>query len=371
MAVRFNLKFPYPLALRDIAVSIQLRKKGAYDGPKDNAKVDQGAPILNGIGPYKVVAFESSMRVVVERFDDYYKDSPKGRPAIKRIVFRAIPGWGSQQAELLSGDVDWMYNVPSDIARSVGAMGRAQYLNGPSMRIGFIPMDAANVTGSDNNPFAKLDVRRAMIHAIDREALVRQVVKANSKVIHSACHPMQFGCTQDVMKYNHDSDKARQLLKAAGHPNGFTFKFWVYRELPVAKAIIADLAKVGIKARLTYVAAGKLARARRRRDIAAYFATWGSGGTADTAAIASRHWPVSSNRNLSGDKEVEKYMMAAQRTRNPQKRKELYAKGLRLIAERAYWVPLYAFSLNYLTSNDLDFPVPRDGQPRLYRAKWK
>jgi peptide/nickel transport system substrate-binding protein len=76
MAVRFNLKFPYPLALRDIAVSIQLRKKGAYDGPKDNAKVDQGAPILNGIGPYKVVAFESSMRVVVERFDDYYKDSP-------------------------------------------------------------------------------------------------------------------------------------------------------------------------------------------------------------------------------------------------------------------------------------------------------
>lgn len=64
-------------------------------------------------------------------------------------------------------------------------------------------------------------------------------------------------------------------------------------------------------------------------------------------------------------------MMAAQRTVDTEQRKELYAKGLQLIAEQAYWVPLYSFTLNYLTSNDLDYPVPDDGRPRLYRANWR
>lgn len=238
------------------------------------------------------------------------------------------------------------------------------------MRVGFIVLDAVGYTGKDN-PFTKLEVRQAMNHAINREAIVKHIAGGVSEVIHSACHPVQFGCTQNVKKYAYSPETARKLLTAAGYPKGFEFDFWAYREKPVAEAIMADLAHVGVKARMRYVKSGTLGRARRSREVQSYFATWGSGSTADTAAIASVHFSPKSNRNLSRDREVEKHIMDAERTIDREARQEAYEQGLGLIAERALWVPLYAYTLNYLVANDVDFEPPRDGLPRLFLVKWK
>jgi peptide/nickel transport system substrate-binding protein len=74
---------------------------------------------------------------------------------------------------------------------------------------------------------------------------------------------------------------------------------------------------------------------------------------------------------MSGDPKVTELMLGAEKTNDPKKREALYREGLQLIAEQAYWAPLYAFTANYLTSNDLNFPVPQDGLPRLYSTSWK
>ena len=122
---------------------------------------------------------------------------------------------------------------------------------------------------------------------------------------------------------------------------------------------------------LRYSKLPALNKARKDRKIQAYFGTWGSGGTADTAAIANVHWSIDTDRNMSGDPKVTELMLGAEKTNDPKKREALYREGLQLIAEQAYWAPLYAFTLNYLTSNDLNFPVPQDGLPRLYSTSWK
>jgi peptide/nickel transport system substrate-binding protein len=325
---------------------------------------------LTGTGPYKVVSFQPGKKVVLERFDGYYKESPKGVPAIKTIVIRSIPDWGTQQAELMSGGIDWMYSVPTDMAENMGKTERAAHLKGPSLRIGFIVLDAAGVTGKDG-PLTKKAVRQALNHAIDRQAIVDNLVKGDSQVVYSACHPVQFGCAQDVRRYAYDPEKAKKMLSEAGYPDGFELALWAYREKDVAEAIAADLTKAGVKVDLRYVKLGALNKARRKGKIPAYFGTWGSGGLADTAAIANVHWREGSDRNLSGDPEVTKLMIGAEKTSDAAKRAALYEKGLKRIAEEAYWVPLYAFTLNYLVSKDLNFPVPRDGMPRLYKASWK
>ena len=368
-SVRFKLKVPYPLALRDMAARIPLRKNGIYEEGGKYVKTAQSAK-LTGTGPYKVVSFEPGKKVVLERFDGYYKESPKGVPAIKTIVIRSIPDWGTQQAELMSGGIDWMYSVPTDMAENMAKTGRAIDLKGPSLRVGFIVLDAAGVTAKDG-PLTKKAVRQALNHAIDRQAIVDNLVKGDSKVIYSACHPAQFGCAQDVRRYDFDPKKARKMIADAGYPNGFKLALWAYREKEVAEAIAADLTKVGVKVDLRYVKLGALNKARKKGQIPAYFGSWGSGGLADTAAIANVHWRKGSDRNLSGDPELTKLMIGAEKTRDPEKRAELYEKGLKRIAEEAYWVPLYTFTLNYLVSKDLNFPVPRDGLPRLYKASWK
>ena len=89
------------------------------------------------------------------------------------------------------------------------------------------------------------------------------------------------------------------------------------------------------------------------------------------AAIASRHWSKNIDRDFSRDPRVSEYMNAAERVSDPAKREQLYKKALQLIADQAYWVPLYAFTLNYLTSPDVDFQAPKDGFPRLYLVGWK
>jgi len=367
--VRMKLKRAYPLALRDAAVSIQLRKKGSYHGD-GKANKDAQSLQLNGTGPYKIVKFDPGKKVVLERFDGYYADSPKGRPAIKNIVFRTIPDWGTQQAEAMSGGIDWMYNVPTEVAETMANAPRTKLVPGPSMRIGFISMDSAGKVKKDS-PFKKLEVRQAMIHAINRESIVKHLVKGSSKVIHSVCHPVQFGCSQNVTKYEYDPAKAKALLKKAGYADGVEFDFWAYRERSVSEAIAADLRKAGFKPKFRYVKSSVLGRARRSNEVQSYFGTWGSGSTADAAAIVSVHWTLENDRNLTEDPDVAEQVVAAEASTDPEVRKAAYDKALGLIADRALAVPLYAFTLNYIASKDLDFQAPGDGLPRLFRAKWK
>jgi peptide/nickel transport system substrate-binding protein len=369
MSVRFNLKTPYALAIQALGRGVPLRRNGTYDAFAAKGKRPTGQSV-NGIGPYKVVSFRAGKKTVLERFEDYYKDSSKGRPAIKRISIRAIPDWGTQQAELLSGGLDWMYSVPTDIAENAGATGRAKFIAGASMRIGFIILDAGGYT-DPSGPLTKADVRRAIAHAINREAIVKYIVRGKSEVIHAACHPVQFGCTQDIAKYPYDPAKAKALLKAAGYPNGIKMELWAYREKEVAEAIAADLVKAGIKVKLRYTKLASLNKARKKRKIQSYFGTWASGSVADVAAIAVRHWSATTDRNLSKDSEVTALMLGGHKTTDVAKRKALYDKGLKRIADQALWIPLYAFTLNYLTSNDVVFEAPRDGFPRLHMVKWK
>jgi peptide/nickel transport system substrate-binding protein len=362
--VRFHLKFPYPMALRDMAISVMLRKKGTYDKGHDSKL------ILNAIGPYKVVKFTPGKEIEIERFKDYYAGSPKGQPPIKRMVFKVIPDIGTQQAELLSGGIDFMYAVPTDVADNLGHAPSVTHRVGPDMRIAFIMMDAGGYTGKDN-PFTKLQVRRAMNYAIDKQAIVKQLVRGTSEAIHTACNPVQFGCVQDVMNYPYDPAKVKQLLKEAGYPNGFAFELWAYRDKEVAEALVGDLNKAGIHATLRYVPLSVLARARRSRETPAIFASYGGGGTADTSAMAGVFFAAKTDRNYSRDAEVSQWLLDAERTLDPKQRSELYRKALSRIAEQAYWVPLYTFSENYLMAKDVAFQVPKDGVPRLYLTHWK
>lgn len=367
--VRFHLKTPYPLALRDMARRVRLREKNAY---VVNGKIDEDAMSHHfvGAGPYEVVSFQPGQRVVLKRFKDYYKESPKRPLAIKNIIIRVIPDLGTQQAELMSGGIDWMFKVPLDVAKSLGATPKAKHLSGPDLRIGFLVLDAHGYT-DPHGPLTKLDVRRAMNYAINRPAIAKYLVGGSSKPVYTPCHPAQFGCTQNVTKYPYNPKKAKALLAQAGYPHGFPLELWAYRNKTISEAIASDLKAVGINVHLRYVKLASLNQARAHRKIQAYFGTWGSGGTADTAAIARVHFSKTSDRNMSGDDQVSNLILAAEQTMDQAKRKKLYAKALKIITDKAYWVPMFSYAQNYLVNPDLNFPLEPDGLPRLYEASWK
>lgn len=362
--VRFHLKSVYPLVLRDMGARIPLRKAGTYDG---SGEVDRDAMAQKviGAGPYRVVSFEPGQELVLERFADYFGDQPE----IANIVVRNLPDIGTQQAELMSGGIDWMFNVPLDLAESIGGTPMAEHLAGPDLRVAFVVLDAAGYTDAEG-PLTKVAVRQAINHALNKAEMAEYLIGGSAEPIHTACHPAQFGCDTSVQDYPYDPERAKELLAEAGYPEGFPLELWAYREKPVAEAVAADLTAVGIDVNLRYVKLESLNQARANQDIAAYIGTWGSGGTADTAAIARIHF-ADSDRNLSGDAALQETVLAAEQTADQAKRGEIYTEALTRIADQAYWAPLFTYSANYLVSEDLDFPLDPDGLPRLQNASWK
>ena len=289
-SVRINMKRAYPLVLYDLSVYSRIRKKGTYDDPNKKGGIDKNAAQskLIGLGPYKVKEYVPLKKIVLERFEAYRKDGPKGFPSIKRITMRTVPDYGVQAAEMMSGNADWAYNVPHDIANDVHKSGRAKLVTGASMRVGFIVLDAAGTTSKDA-PTTKLKVRQALNHAIDRESLVKTLIKGTGSVIHSACNPVQFGCETDVKKYEYDVAKAKKLLAEAGYPKGFSTTLWVYREKYVAEALVGMLKKVGVKVKLRYLKGSQLRKAEKKNNAAATEYNAGAGiiSTTLTKALPS------------------------------------------------------------------------------------
>ena len=368
--VRFHLSAEYPLVIRDLARRVRIRPEGTYHDENGDPVQDAMATEHTGLGPYRVVSFSPGEEVVLERFEGYHEESPKAPIEIGNMVIRNIPDLGTQQAELMSGGIDWMFKMSRDVAESMGAAPDVDHVTSTDLRIGFLVLDAFGHTDPDG-PLTNRQVRQAMNHAVNRSEIAEFLMGGGSQPVHTACHPAQFGCTQQVPVYDHDPERAKALLAEAGYPDGFELELWSYRDKAIAEAVVADLEEIGIDVSLRHVKLASLNEARANREIEAYFGTWGSGGTPDTAAIARVHFNDTSDRNMSNDPAVVEDVLAAEVTGDQEERRRLYEKALTTIAEEAYWVPLVSYAQNFLVASDVDFPTYQDGLPRLYRASWK
>jgi peptide/nickel transport system substrate-binding protein len=270
----------------------------------------------------------------------------------------------------MSGGIDWTYQVPYEIAEDVARTGRAIHLSGPSMRIGYIVMDAMG-KHQPKNPFTHVKVRQAVNHAIDREAIATRIVRVRAGALHTACHPSQFGCTQDVHKYEYSPQKAKALLAEAGYPNGFEVDFWTARERPIMEAIVNQLQQVGIKANLRYVKNPTLSKARQDNQVVMYYGSSGSFSVPDAGAVMGDKFLPNSNENYTGNAEVAQTVAAAVTGYDPKARSEQFQKALKSIADQAYWAPVYHYSEEYLISKEVEFTAPRDGMQRLFLIRWK
>ena len=73
----------------------------------------------------------------MERYDGYYADSPKGKPAIGKIIIHEVPDAATEMAELLGGRADWIWKFSPDQFDAVGRMPNLQAMRAESMRVEF------------------------------------------------------------------------------------------------------------------------------------------------------------------------------------------------------------------------------------------
>lgn len=368
--VRLNLDKPFPTALVFLAGAGNILAKGHYDTAPARAdgKKDFGAVTPNGTGPYKVTDLKPGQSILMTRNDAYWEGSAKGKPQISKILFRTIKDSNTRTAELMTGAIDWIWDVPKDEAERLQRAPTLTIENAKTLRFSYIAFDALG--RSPDKRFADKRVRQAISHAINRKSLVDNLIGAPSEVIHSPCHPDQFGCSDDVTKYDYNPDKAKKLLAEAGHANGFEFELHAYRERHITEAIIGDLVRVGLKPRLVYLQYGPLVQAIHKGQVSAGNLTWGSSSIPDVSA-STGHFFTGTLDDLTQDKQVIDTIKEANATIDPAKRKEIWHRALKRIADEAFWVPLFTYAKYYAYSKNLDFKATSDEIPQFYSAKWK
>ena len=138
------------------------------------------------------------------------------------------------------------------IAQFVPA-GAAAILNGSTYKI--IKLKSSNhrelSMRNDQAPFTDPRVRQAVAYTIDRQGAVNALLSGDGEVANDTPFAPKFPSTDtSIPQRTQDIAKAKQLLAAAGHPNGFstTLDTEIYQEVPqLAQVIVADAAKAGIK----------------------------------------------------------------------------------------------------------------------------
>jgi peptide/nickel transport system substrate-binding protein len=236
------------------------------------------------------------------------------------------------------------------------------------MRFAYMSMDATGLSGND--AFKDVRVRQAVNYAINRNAIVAKLVGAGARVLNAACYPSQFGCDESVKAYEYNPEKAKQLLAEAGYANGFDVDIYGYRDRPVTEAMIGDLRNVGIRAKLTSVRFATFKELASQTKIPLRHATFGSWSISDISIVMEGFFQGVDEDN-SQDKDVIAWTKEAGRIIDADKRKELYSKALKRIAEQAYWAPLHTYGVLYAFHSDLDFKSNPDEVARFYNAKWK
>ncbi|MDQ7859937.1 MAG: ABC transporter substrate-binding protein [Armatimonadota bacterium] len=228
---------------------INLARPDSVIGPSGRLDEQRTAPV--GTGPFRFVQWERGVGIRLERHARYYV---QGRPYLERVTFRFLPDQNAQLAALRAGDIDVMgYGVIPENALAVQRDPALRLITGTS---------TTEITVGMNNsrpPFNDLRVRRAMQHAINKDEIVRGVMMGFGTKIGSHRSPGE-SCYVDLSgHYAPDAARARALLSEAGYgpasPLAFTFTLaapYPY-ERRIGEAISAQLARVGVQARLEVV----------------------------------------------------------------------------------------------------------------------
>lgn len=368
--VRLVLKKPFPTALIFLSGSGIIVPKGHYENAPARAdgKKDFGAVTPVGTGPYRIGEIKPGEYIHMIKNADYFKESPKGPPQIGNIRFRTIKDQNTRLAELMTGAIDWTWDVPKDQAERLKGNPALTIENAKTMRFAYIAFDVNGT--SAQKFFTDKRVRQAIGHAINRDSIVKNLVGTPAEVIHAACHPDQFACATDVPKYDYNPEKAKKLLAEAGYPNGFEFDLYAYREREYTEAVIGDLSRVGLKPKLNFVQYTALLEAIHKGQTPAVHSTWGSSSIPDVSA-ATGHFFQDTRDDMAKDAEVMKLIAEADGMLDRTKRAALWQQALARISGEAFWIPMYTYAKYYAYTKDLDFKATSDEIPQFYRAKWK
>ncbi|HJN18378.1 MAG TPA: peptide ABC transporter substrate-binding protein, partial [Armatimonadota bacterium] len=160
-----------------------------------------------GTGPYRVAEWRTGEYILLERVPTYWRGPAK----IRQILFKFLTNTNTRINQLKSGEVHVVALVPWDRYREIAPLSEIAV-----HRMAGNSYEHVTLNQEQFPPFADLQVRRAMIHAIDRGLISETLLDGLAPVTHGPIQPLSWAHNDQVRRYTYDPDRSRRLLDAAG-----------------------------------------------------------------------------------------------------------------------------------------------------------
>jgi peptide/nickel transport system substrate-binding protein len=194
-----------------------------------------------GTGPFRVSDYQPKVSVTLDAFAGSFSGAPK----LDHVVYRFIVEPDTQVAELQAGRVDIATNVPIS---SIGVIQKD-----PKLRLDSVPGPTVTELrfNTARGPSANEDARRAMVMAVDRDAIIKAVLQGQASPVASFQGKLSFGYDANLKPLPFDLAGARALLKKTGIAPGTPVEIDIrgndttFRE--VAQAVAGYLTAAGLQ----------------------------------------------------------------------------------------------------------------------------
>jgi peptide/nickel transport system substrate-binding protein len=357
-----------PLLLNNLINAYVLNKKYTEANGFDN-------PV--GTGPY---------RFIDKKGDDYHLTANDayylGAPAIKDVTYKVIEDDNKRVEALLSGGVQLIEDVPASRIGDIRSSKIAEFKGVPSLRVIYLGMDVKSdktkYASTPTNPFKKLEVRQAIYRAIDESGIIEKVMGGHAYPASQPATSVNFGFNTGIVHPDYNIEEAKRLLSQAGYPNGFEVTLDVpnnryQNDEAIGKAIVSDLAKVGIKVKLNPMPKAEyFPKILDNYDTSFYLLGWSQeNGDAGGAYGTLLHTAVKDGYggfNIGGysNKQVDKLVEESDNTVDSVKRLNILHQLAEEAMKEVPIIPLHQQEDSFALNKDFDWTPRRDNGIRAF-----
>ncbi len=293
-----------------------------------------------GTGPFRFASWDRGQRVVLEKNPTYWKYPVK----VERVIYRPIVEDQARLTELLTGTLDVIVGVPADFVSQLEQNAKITLLKQVGAHVWYLGMN------NQKKPFDDKRVRQALNYAVNKDAIVKDVLKGTGAASRGPVLPGTWGADPALKPYPYDPERAKKLLAEAGYPSGFSTTLWVPEsgsgmQAPVAMSTVmqSNLKAVGVNVSLQTMEWGAYLAKLRTKEQELFALSW-MAGTEDPDMVMypllhSSQWtPVGPNRALYKNARFDALLAQARLTTDQARRAQLYKEAQRILIDDAPWV---------------------------------
>jgi len=284
-----------------------------------------------GTGPFRFVRVEGRKLLILERFEDYYGGSPEippvQTPPLKHLIFRTVPAKAEQIAMLKKGESDIITRVPPEAVQILQTTPGIKTLICRPTRSYFAEINCIKP------PFDDSQIRLALNHAVDMQAVVDHILKGHGEVLPTIILPNAFAYNSSLEPYTYNPELAKKLLNDSGFAEGRSITINCienYRRF--ANIIALFLAKVGVKSAVNVIDKDTERASMTRLNWDILVTSWGN-STLDPVGILVPKLKSGGRGNYSNysNVKVDELLSQADGSRDPQVREDCYKKVQEII----------------------------------------